>query len=106
MRVAGVAAAEERVVRAIEGQAWADRLADPIQRPVNGALERLPMLRAVLNGTWLGHPVHAAATDLPVGAWAAGSVLDVLDVCGVDVLGGIGGRRAPPPAPPTPPGSG
>ena len=93
MRVAGVAAAEERVVRAIEGQAWADRLAEPIQRPVYGALERLPMLRAVLNGTWLGHPVHAAVTDLPVGAWAAGSVLDVLDLCGVDVLGGRSAAR-------------
>src|SRR5919109_1476394 len=68
MRVAGVAAAEERVVRAIEGQVWADRLAEPIQRPVNGALERLPMLRAVLNGTWLGRPVRRA----PRGRYRAG----------------------------------
>lgn len=36
-------------------------------------------LRDFLNGTWLGEPLHAVLTDLPVGAWTAAMVFDVLD---------------------------
>ena len=64
-------------------QAWADRIAQPLQQPVYTLLERLPALRTFLNGTWMGHPVHAAVTDVPVGAWAAGAVFDLLDSLGV-----------------------
>jgi nitrite reductase/ring-hydroxylating ferredoxin subunit/uncharacterized membrane protein len=32
----------------------------------------------VLNGTWLGHPLHPALTDVPVGAWTVALVLDLL----------------------------
>ena len=32
----------------------------------------------MLHGRWLGHPLHAAATDVPVGAWATAVVLDGL----------------------------
>jgi nitrite reductase/ring-hydroxylating ferredoxin subunit/uncharacterized membrane protein len=37
-------------------------------------------LRNFLNGTWLGEPLHAALTDLPVGAWTAAMVFDFLDL--------------------------
>ena len=37
-------------------------------------------LRNFLNGTWLGEPLHAALTDLPVGAWTAAMVFDLLDL--------------------------
>lgn len=43
--------------------------------------------RPWLRGEWLGHPVHPALTDLPIGFWTAASVLDV-----------VGGRRAAPAA--------
>lgn len=43
--------------------------------------------RPWLRGDWLGHPVHPALTDLPIGFWTAASVLDV-----------VGGRRAAPAA--------
>ncbi len=33
-----------------------------------------------LHGTWLGHPLHAAITDIPVGAWTAALVLDAIDI--------------------------
>jgi nitrite reductase/ring-hydroxylating ferredoxin subunit/uncharacterized membrane protein len=81
-------AAEEAIVRAIEAQSWTDRVAEPVQRPLNALLERQGALRALLNGTWLGHPVHAAVTDLPVGAWASGFLLDLLDLLGVNAFGG------------------
>src|SRR4029078_1547901 len=29
----------------------------------------------VLHGTWLGHPLHPAITDVPLGAWTAALVL-------------------------------
>jgi nitrite reductase/ring-hydroxylating ferredoxin subunit/uncharacterized membrane protein len=34
----------------------------------------------VLHGKWLGHPVHPALTDLVIGAWAFGSVLDMVSM--------------------------
>ena len=36
--------------------------------------------RNFLNGTWLGDPLHAALTDLPVGIWTMAMVFDVLDL--------------------------
>ena len=39
-------------------------------------------IRNFLNGTWLGDPLHAALTDVPVGAWTAAMAFDVLDLIG------------------------
>ena len=35
-----------------------------------------------LHGTWLGHPLHPALTDVPVGAWTAALVLDAAELAG------------------------
>lgn len=35
--------------------------------------------RNFLNGTWLGSPLHAALTDLPIGVWTMALAFDVLD---------------------------
>jgi nitrite reductase/ring-hydroxylating ferredoxin subunit/uncharacterized membrane protein len=32
-----------------------------------------------LHGVWLGHPLHAAITDVPVGSWTVAAVLDTLE---------------------------
>lgn len=37
-------------------------------------------IRNFLNGTWLGEPLHAALTDVPIGAWTAAMAFDALDV--------------------------
>jgi nitrite reductase/ring-hydroxylating ferredoxin subunit/uncharacterized membrane protein len=37
-------------------------------------------IRNFLNGTWLGEPLHAALTDIPIGAWTAAMAFDALDV--------------------------
>jgi len=36
-------------------------------------------LRNFLNGTWLGEPLHAAITDVPLGSWTAAMIFDLLD---------------------------
>ena len=35
-------------------------------------------LRNFLNGTWLGEPLHVVLTDVPVGAWTAAMIFDLL----------------------------
>ena len=37
-------------------------------------------IRNFLNGTWLGEPLHAVLTDVPVGAWTLAMVFDALDI--------------------------
>jgi uncharacterized membrane protein len=66
------------VVDTLESAGWLDRAADPVQRSVSAVLGRAPGVGNVLQGNWLGHPLHAALTDIPVGAWSAGMILDLL----------------------------
>ena len=55
-------------------------------------------VRNFLHGTWLGHPLHAAITDVPVGAWSTAAVLDIVEMVsgtqsyspGADAAVGIG----------------
>lgn len=35
------------------------------------------VLKNLLSGTWLGHPLHPLLTDLPIGAWGAALLLDL-----------------------------
>ncbi len=45
----------------------------------------------VLNGTWLGHPLHPALTDLPLGAWSGSMLLDLVgEEVAADLLLGLG----------------
>lgn len=44
-----------------------------------GGSEAAQSLRNFLNGTWLGEPLHAALTDVPLGSWTAALIFDVLD---------------------------
>lgn len=67
---------------AIAEQEWIDRAADPIQRTLTPLLRSAPRVAAALHGEWLGHPLHAALTDVPVGAWVAGFVMDMAEVLG------------------------
>jgi len=63
---------------AIERQSGLDTLADPVQNWAR-SLSRFPWVRKLkdgLHGTWFGHPVHPAVTDIPIGSWSATMVLD------------------------------
>ena len=65
----------------VEEQTWLDKLAAPFQ----GWLLKLfgqpgqpnRRVKDVLNGTWFGHPVHPALTDIPIGAWSGTLLLDM-----------------------------
>ena len=50
-----------------------DRMSDALQNIIKAAIgsNRKPprRFRTLLNGTWLGHPLHPAITDIPIGAW-------------------------------------
>ncbi len=58
---------------------------DPVEKPTQRAVSKVAHapghgVKDFLHGTWLGHPVHAAVTDVPLGAWTAAVACDVLDI--------------------------
>lgn len=63
-----------------------DRLAglqalDPVARRLSALADRFPVaVRDVLHGVWLGHPLHPAVAQLPVGAWVSAGILDLVAV--------------------------
>jgi nitrite reductase/ring-hydroxylating ferredoxin subunit/uncharacterized membrane protein len=67
----------------VDAQSWLDNLAGPLQGAVSSAYatggEQGRALKNFLHGTWLGHPLHAVLTDVPVGAWTVAFVCDALD---------------------------
>src|SRR5947209_3713162 len=73
----------ETALELIDRQEWLDPVADGLQQGVHAAFEAAgetgQQIKNALHGTWLGHPVHAAITDVPVGAWTAALALDALD---------------------------
>lgn len=67
-------------IERIENNPSFDRLADRLQRTLRDAFGR-PRGRQVqhfLQGAWLGHPLHAAISDLPIGAWTTAGIFDLL----------------------------
>jgi nitrite reductase/ring-hydroxylating ferredoxin subunit/uncharacterized membrane protein len=62
--------------------ALTDRISDGVQngiKAVIGANRKPPRrLKSLLHGTWFGHPLHPAITDVPVGAWVLMAILDVI----------------------------
>ncbi len=68
----------------VSAQTWLDPIADVLQRGVRAALAPAGVhARNALHGTWLGHPLHPALTDIPIGAWTIALALDVADAVGV-----------------------
>lgn len=57
--------------------AAADALSTRVRQLLDRAGDARQPIRDALSGTWLGHPVHPAITDVPVGAWSAALVLDL-----------------------------
>ena len=65
-----------------EPQPFAERLSDTLQHIIQvvvGSHRKPPRrLKTLLNGTWLGHPLHPVITDVPVTAWVITAVFDVI----------------------------
>jgi len=67
--------------QAVESQRWLDKLATPLQ---NWLLKLFGQpgqpnrkIKDLLNGTWLGHPLHPVLTDVPLGTWTGMIMLDL-----------------------------
>lgn len=77
----------ERVVRSLGDQKSLDALATPLQEAirslfaVGGAAGR--EAKDFLHGSALGHPLHPALVELPVGAWTLAAILDALEMAGL-----------------------
>ncbi|SCG70309.1 Ferredoxin subunit of nitrite reductase or a ring-hydroxylating dioxygenase [Micromonospora rifamycinica] len=54
-----------------------DRAGDRLQRAVQATL-RPQRVRDLLHGVFLGHPLHPAMVQVPVGAWISAAVVDLL----------------------------
>ena len=66
--------------RLIDAQGpWARPLGDFIHGIVNWLFHHMKTIHNFLNGTWLGHPIHAVLTDVPIGAFTVVIILDVLN---------------------------
>ncbi len=67
------------LTRLIDAQAaWARPLGDFNQRWLSALFRRMWTIKDLLHGRWLGHPLHSAATDLPIGVLTVVIVLDLL----------------------------
>ena len=58
---------------------WARPLGDFNHRWLKALFHPIRPVKDLLNGTWLGHPLHSAITDIPIGTLLIGLVFDVLD---------------------------
>lgn len=78
--------ASEAIIDAIAALQLPPALTDKLQQAVR---ELFPgdagrEIKNLLHGVWLGHPLHPALTDVPIGAWTAALAFDAID--------GISGR--------------
>ena len=67
------------LTRLIDAQAfWARPLGDFNHRWLSALFRRMWTIKDLLHGRWLGHPLHSAVTDLPIGILTVAIVLDLL----------------------------
>ena len=67
------------LTRIVDAQAgWAKPFGEFNHRWLSALFGPIRPIKDLLNGTWLGHPVHSAATDLPVGALTVSIVLELV----------------------------
>jgi len=57
---------------------WVKPLGDVVHRIDHAIFHAMPSVRDLLNGRWLGHPIHAVLTDAPIGILFLVIVFDVV----------------------------
>ena len=79
---------DDSLLAAIEKQEWLGPIQKGGEALVKNAVavagDKGQQIKNALHGVWLGHPLHPAITDVPVGSWTAAAVLDLLDLAGKD----------------------
>jgi nitrite reductase/ring-hydroxylating ferredoxin subunit/uncharacterized membrane protein len=69
---------------------WAKPLGDALHDVVAAIFRPIRPVKDLLHGTWLGHPLHAATTDLPIGILLVALVLEGIGEYGAaDVASGL-----------------
>ena len=67
------------IARLIAAQdSWAKPLGDFNKHWIDALFHPIRPVKDLLNGVWLGHPLHSAATDIPIGTLLLTVVLDVV----------------------------
>ncbi|HEY7348886.1 MAG TPA: Rieske 2Fe-2S domain-containing protein [Ktedonobacterales bacterium] len=70
------------IERSIDSQNWLEGFGDGTQKFIGWTLRvggpPMRWLKNLSHGTSLGHPLHPALTDIPVGAWLGTLVLDII----------------------------
>lgn len=66
----------ERII--VAQTSWAKPVGDWLHGVMAAIFGRMLPVRDFLGGTWLGHPLHALLTDVPIGALTVTIVLDVI----------------------------
>src|ERR1700760_3400473 len=70
------------LVEQVDGWAWIRMLNDQLTGVLAPWRERYqdnPVLELMHGGRWLGHPLHPALSDLPIGLWGGSLLLDFID---------------------------
>ncbi len=70
-------------VELIAEQQWLDTVGERIQERMHAVYDSTPTGRkakSILQGHWLGHPLHAALSDVPLGAWTVALALDACEM--------------------------
>ena len=92
----------ETVSSSIDRQQWLAQADNALTQVADTVTSPGPAWKDFLHGKWLGHPFHAAITDVPIGAWTASTVLDLNELVtgkgslspGADAVVGIGAVAA------------
>jgi nitrite reductase/ring-hydroxylating ferredoxin subunit/uncharacterized membrane protein len=67
------------LIRLIDAQAvWTRPLGNGVHGFLHWFFHRVPWLRDLLNGRWLGHPLHPASTDIPIGILLLVTLFEVM----------------------------
>ena len=78
--------AENGILASIDRQDWlqpgVDRASELIKDAFEAAGEQGQTVKNALHGVWLGHPLHPAITDVPVGSWTVAAAMDLLEMRG------------------------
>jgi nitrite reductase/ring-hydroxylating ferredoxin subunit/uncharacterized membrane protein len=80
---------------------WVRPLGDLAHRFLHWFFHKIPAIRDLLNGRWLGHPLHAVLTDVPIGILFLVIIFDLLHLpdaaawaLGVGILAMLGAALA------------
>lgn len=66
---------EDRVTQ----QGWVKPAEKALEKTAQATVEHPPrLLKNFLHGTWLGHPLHPAIIEVPIGAFTVTTILDIM----------------------------